>query len=212
MGQRIEKTVMEWLGEKKLYDKKIVKKLQEISKTDLYIGKHKLYANEEEMKEKMKEAKSMIDSYEKLISNRNKIQEVIMKFNATEVINISGKVYTIASALQIYHNKDNTFKTILKNNINNCTLLKNKLEKKQEDEVKQLEVLLNNSNKNIGDNSYKEKLSNKQKDYEPLIIEAFNLMDKYTTLEQEDEEFLQNVNTAINIANVKHTLIIELDD
>lgn len=206
------KTVMEWLGDKKLYDKKIIKLLQQIRDTQLFAGKPNLYADKEAMKKDMSEAKALVDSYIKMNKNINKIQEAIMQFNATHTIEISGKEFTIAAALKMYKDYDSTLANIIKNNINQADRLKKQLEDKQELEVKTLEQQLNSSNKQVGNQAFEDKLKSKKDDYEPVMEYAFDLLKSYTEMEDFKENFLQSVNTKINILNVQETLEIDLDD
>lgn len=206
------KTVMEWLGDKKLYDKKIAKLLLQIRDTPLFAGKPNLYADKEAMKKEMDEAKSLVDSYITMNKNVNKIQEAIMKFNATHTIEISGKEFTISAALKMYKDYDSVLANIIKNNINQSDRLKKQLEDKQEVEVKTLEQQLNSSNKQVGNQAFEDKLKSKKDDYEPVMEYAFDLMEAYTKMEDFKEEFLQSVNTKINILNVQETLEIDLDE
>lgn len=211
-GINITKTVMEWLGEKKLYDKKIQKLEKEIEKTLLFMGKPFLYANKEEMEKEIKVIKGKLASYNKMILNRDKIQEAIMKFNATHTIEVCGKNFTIASALNKWKNYDDFLERIIAKNIDNYNELKTSLEEKQEKEVKDLETQLNLSNKNIGNQILQEKLKQRKDEYEPVIFEAINLIEEYEKLLNFREEFEQKVNTQINIINVKESLTIEFED
>lgn len=209
---KTKKTVMEWLGDKKLYDKKIAKLLLQIRDTPLFAGKPNLYADKEAIKKEMNEAKSLVDSYITMNKNVNKIQEAIMKFNATHTIEISGKEFTISAALKMYKDYDSVLANIIKNNINQSDRLKKQLEDKQEVEVKTLEQQLNSSNKQVGNQAFEDKLKSKKDDYEPVMEYAFDLMEAYTKMEDFKEEFLQSVNTKINILNVQETLEIDLDE
>lgn len=206
------KTVMEWLGDKKLYDKKIIKLIQQIKDTQLFTGKPNLYADKEGMKEDMADAKALVDSYIRMKENLNKIQDAIMKFNATHTIEVSGKEFTISAALKMYKNYDNNLTNVIKDNILKADSLKRQLEFKQETEVKNLELQLNSSNKQVGNQAFEDKLKSKKDDYEPVMEYAFDLMETYNKMNDFEEEFLQSVNTKINIINVQETLTIDLDD
>lgn len=206
------KTVMEWLGDKKLYDKKIAKLLMQIRDTQLFAGKPNLYADKEGMKKDMADAKALVDSYVTMNKNVNKIQEAIMNFNATHTIEISGKEFTIAAALKMYKNFDDALLLILQRNVADSVILKKKLEDKQEIEVKSLEQQLNSSNKQVGNQAFEDKLKSKKEDYEPVMEYAFDLVKACTEMSDFQEEFIQNVNTKINIINVQETLTINLDD
>ena len=206
------KTVMEWLGDKKLYDKKIAKLLMQIRDTQLFAGKPNLYSDRETMKKDMSEAKALVDSYIKINKNVNKIQEAIMQFNATNKIEVSGKEFTIAAALSMYQNYNDDLMRIIRSNILKAEELKKKLEDKQESEVKSLEQQLNSSNKQVGNQAFEDKLKSKKDDYEPIMEYAFDLNKAYNEMNDFEEEFLQTVNTKINIINVQKTLTIDLDD
>ena len=202
---------MEWLGDKKLYDKKIAKLLMQIRDTQLFAGKPNLYSDKEGMKQEMIDAKALVDSYIKMNKNVNKIQEAIMQFNATNKIEVSGKEFTIAAALSMYQNYNDDLMRIIRSNILKAEELKTKLENKQESEVKSLEQQLNSSNKQIGNQVFEDKLKSKKEDYEPIMEYAFDLVKAYKEMEDFKEEFLQSVNTKINILNVQETLEIDLD-
>ncbi len=207
----ITKTVIEWLGEKKLYDKKIKKLEIEIEKTQLFIGKPFLYANKEEMEQEIKIVRGKIDSYNKMILNRDKIQEAIMRFNATHTIEVCGEKFTIASALNKWKNYDDFLERIISQNIDEYNELKISLEEKQEKEVKELESQLNLSNKTTGNQILQDKLKQRKNEYEPVMVEAINLISEYEKLVNFREEFQQKVNTQINIINVKESLTIEFE-
>lgn len=210
--KNINKTVMEWLGEKKLYDKKIQKLEKEIQKIPLFVGKPFLYANKEELEKEIKIIKGKLDSYKKMVSNREKIQEAIMKFNATHMIEVSGKKFTIASALNKWKNYDGFLENVIATNIEEYNNLKASLENKQEKEVKELETQLNLSNKNVGNQILQEKLKQRKDEYEPIMFEAINLVEEYEKLINFREEFEQKVNTQINIVNVRETLTINFEE
>lgn len=207
----MKKTVMEWLGDKKLYEKKITKLILQIRDTEFFIGKSNLYSDAKAMEEEMVKVKGLVDSYVKMKQNIDKIQEAIMQFNATHKIEICGQKITIAAALKMYREYDSTLTTIIQKNIIRSNELMRKLEDKQEKEVKLLEEQLNSSNKQVGNQAFEDKIKNKKADYEPVIKYAFDLNEKYKELTEKEDEFLQNVNTKINIANVQETLDIELD-
>lgn len=205
------KTIMEWLGEKKLYDKKIIKTIKQLHDTPLYVGKPKLYADEKQMQEDMDNAKALLTSYRQLVANRNKIQEAIMKFNATHTITIEDKEFTIAAALSMYQNYDTNLEAVLEKNLTRSINLKRDLEDKQEREVKSLEQQLNAANKQQGKQEVTDKLKARKDDYEPIMKEAIDILAELTKESDFKEKFLQSVNTKINIANVQETLTIDLD-
>lgn len=208
----ITKTVMEWLGEKKLYDKKILKLEKELNKAQLFLGKPTLYANKEEMEKEIGLIKAKLDSYNQMVKNRDKIQEAIMKFNAIQTITISGKKITIASALSQWKNYNMFLEKLFGKNIDEYNDLKLNLEERQKQEVKDLETQLNMSNKAVGNQVLQDKLTQRKAEYEPIMVEAVNLVDEYEKLLNFREEFEQNVNTQINIINVKESLSLSFEE
>lgn len=206
------KTIMEWLGDKKLYDKKIIKTIQQIKGTPLYVARPNLYADKEQMKKDMEDVKALVQSYKQLVHNRNKIQEAIMQFNATHTIEILEKKFTVAAALKMYQSYNEDLDVIIEKNVINVEIDKKNLQEKQEKEVKNLEMQLNSSTKQVGNQAFEDKLKSKKDDYEPVIEYAFDLLKELEELKNFKEEFLQKVNTKINILNVQETLTLNLED
>ena len=81
----------------------------------------------------------------------------------------------------------------------------------QEIEVKELEKTLYGSTKSLGSTAISEKLAERREAYNPIIEEAFDLKGELSKEREAHENFMERINTQINIANVKHTLDIELD-
>lgn len=210
------KSVAEWLGELKIYNKRITRLESEIKKTDLFIVKPKAFVDEEEMQRQMDEAKSKITSYKKLISNRSVIKEALMIFNATTKITVGDIEMTIASALTKYSDmmtkgKGGFIEDKLIKSMNEKQKAVQELERKQADELRRYESELNSSNKQIGKATLEERLLSKKEELKPVLKTAFDLEKEYQELCENEEHFLEEVNIQINIANVKHELDINLD-
>lgn len=207
----MKKTVMEWLGEVKLYDKKIIKKEKELFNTQLFYADTSIRYDKGEAKKYLDEALALYQSYKQLVKNKNKIRQAILQFNACTFIKIGDRELTIAEALERIKNPDNTITQLLEKNISNMTERKNSLIDMQEEEVKEFEKMLYGSNKSLGNTAISEKLEERRKDYTPIIEEIFDLKKELEREREEKEEFDQRINTLINIANVQNSLDIELD-
>lgn len=207
----MEKTVMEWLGEVKLYDKKIAKKKKELFNTQLFYADTSIRYDKDEAKKYLDEALALYQSYKQLIKNKNKIRQAILKFNACTLIKIGDKELSIAEALERIKNSDETIIELLENNISAMTNRKDVLLETQEEEVRDFEKMLYGSNKALGNTAISEKLEERRKDYTPVIEEIFDLKKELDKEKEEKEEFEQKINTLINIANVQNSLNIDLD-
>ncbi len=209
----MKKTIMEWLGEKKLYEKKLEKIEKQLNKSSFFVVEPKLYIDEKASRELLEETKSLYDSYLATYNNLSKINQALMKFNALTEITVAGKVITIAYALSKKTSKSLADKLnyVLSNAINDKKAFITIIKDKQEKEVKNLEVQLNNSTKAMSKDTIKERLLERQDDYTPIVLEAFDFTSEYQRITEEEEKYLQEVNTQINIANVKNELEINLD-
>lgn len=207
----MKKTVMEWLGEVKLYDKKISKKEKELFDTQLFYADTSIRYDKEAAKKHLDEARALYQSYKQLVKNKNKIRQAILQFNACTFIKIGDRELTIAEALERIKNSDETIIDLLENNISALAKKKDLLLEMQEDEVKDFERMLYGSNKSLGNAAISEKLEERRKDYTPVIEEIFDLKKELEKEKEEKEEFEQKINTLINVANVQNTLDIELD-
>lgn len=207
----MEKTVMEWLGEVKLYNKKIEKKQKELYKTDLFCADTSIRYDKEKGKKYLEDAKALYQSYKQLVKNRNKIRQAILKFNAITFVEVGEIKLTIAEALERVKKSDNFLTNLLENNIKSMINKKEELTEIQESEVKELEKTLYGSTKSLGSTAISEKLAERREAYNPIIEEAFDLKEELSKEKDARENFMERINTQINIANVKHTLNIELD-
>lgn len=207
----MEKTVMEWLGEIKLYNKKIAKKERELSATELFYADTAIRFDKDKAEEYLKETLALYQGYKQLIKNRDLIRQAVLKFNASTFIEVGENKYTIAEALEKLKNPDTFLIELLENNIDNLIQKEAELKKLQEEEVKELEKILYGSNKAVGNTTISEKLQERREAYSPIIEEAFNLKKELDIERDKHEEFNEKISTLINIVNVKNTLTIELN-
>lgn len=206
----MKKTVMEWLGEVKLFNKKIAKKEFELENTDLFYADTNIRYDKEKAKKYLEETNALYQSYKQLVANRNKIRQAILQFNACTFIEIGEMKITIAEALERLKNNENIIIDILEENINNMISKEAELKLVQENEVKEFEKMLYGSNKSIGNIAISEKLEERRKSYTPIIEEIFDLKKELEKEKEFKDEFDQKINTLINILNVQNTLEIEL--
>lgn len=207
----MEKTVMEWLGEVKLYNKKIEKKQKELYRTELFCADTSIRYDKEKGKKYLDDVKSLYQSYKQLVKNRNKIRQAILQFNAVTFVEVGDIKLTIAEALERVKKSDSFIITLLENNIKMISEKREELTETQEIEVKELEKTLYGSTKSLGSTAISEKLAERREAYNPIIEEAFDLKGELSKEREARENFMERINTQINIANVKHTLDIELD-
>lgn len=207
----MEKTVMEWLGEVKLYNKKIEKKQNELNHTELFCADTAIRYDKEKAKKSLEDAKALYQSYMQLVKNRNKIRQAILKFNATTYVEVGQNSFTIAEALERLKKPDNFVVELLESNIDSIVEKEDELKYVQETEVKELEKIIYGSNKSLGSTAISEKIEERREAYRPIIEEAFNIKEELEKEKEQREEFYQRINTQLNIANVKHTIDIELD-
>lgn len=207
----MEKTVMEWLGELKLYNKKINKKKNELMNTDLFFADTAIRYDKAKAQEHLKDTLALYQSYKTLVKNRDAIRQAILKFNASTIIELGDRKYTIAESLENLKNPDTYLIQLLEDNIDNLVRREKELKKIQEDEVKDLEKILYGSNKAIGNTSISEKLSERREAYSPIIEEVLDIKRELDIERDRVEEFNEKINTLINIVNVKNTLNIDLD-
>lgn len=202
---------MEWLGELKLYNKKITKKKNELMDTDLFFADTAIRYDKAKAQEHLKDTLALYQSYKTLVKNRDTIRQAILKFNASTFIELGDRKYTIAESLENLKNPDTYLIQLLEDNIDNLVNREKELKKLQEDEVKDLEKTLYGSNKAIGNTSISEKLNERREAYSPIIEEVLDLKRELDIERDRVEEFNEKINTLINIVNVKNTLNIDLD-
>lgn len=205
------KSVMSWNEEVKKYNKQI-QKIEESLANDQYFivdtkenfeKKKTEYTNKEEL------IKSRFQQLVKLAENRDKIREAIMKSNATSYITVAGKSYTVALAIEKYR-KANDFLQLLKYQVMKLDNEKQKVEKKVELRISELE------NKFFGNtrqpSESEKRIIEEAKHLNELVVcDPLNINEKFLKLQSETEEFKSLVNIALNEHNVKTEIEINLD-
>lgn len=201
----MRKTVLEWLSESKLLEKKISKKESELLgkayNVTLYHNQDNNYVPEKIVSE--------YESLMKLKSNLDKIKNAIMVYNATTNIVVGDKEMSIAYALNKYANKNNSFEdginrlaTKFTNDVNNAKLLS------QREKAELDRQLLTKNNISEKDKALLEVTKSK---YEVVIKDPLNIVELSSKIYEEREVFDNEVNNKINLQNALTELEINLD-
>ena len=209
----VTKTVMEWLYEMKLYAQKIDKCKDDLQKTPLYYATSEILKDANKEEETITRAQALMTKYRDLTNNYEIIKQAILEFNATTKIEVAGKTYSIARALELYK-KDKNYEFL----VQYFASQQNKLEsdravlvRTQSNEVSQLESkLLSGLAANKNDSKIQAQLDTRRAEYAPHIIEALTIATNYQEIRDEHVEFVNQVNAQINIANVTNKLTITL--
>lgn len=207
----MKKTVTEWLGEVKLYEKKIDKIETQLSSMKLFnvgtVGEYALY--KETFEKNKADAIALYNSYVKLKENRNKIRAEILKFNATQTIKIGDKEYIIALALEKLKSSEDMNEYILKNQLNKMNSEINKIKTNVESKK---ESLLESVSKKANTSSSKdiEAVEKAVEQYKLYNEDFLNLQEKLDKTEQEKIEFIENINIQLNLKNATSEIEIEL--
>lgn len=205
------KSVMSWNEEVKKYNKQI-QKIEESLANDQYFivdtkenfeKKKTEYTNKEEL------IKSRFQQLVKLAENRDKIREAIMKSNATSYITVAGKSYTVALAIEKYR-KANDFLQLLKYQVMKLDNEKQKVEKKVENRISELENKFFGNTRQPSE-SEKRIIEEAKQLNELIVCDPLNINEKFLKLQEETEEFKSLVNIALNEHNVKTEIEINLD-
>lgn len=209
----VTKTVMEWLYEKKLYEQKIKKCEEVLATQSLFYATSKILVDTNTEKETIERATSLLQKYDALIKNYELIKQALLEFNANTKIEINGREYSIARALELYK-EDRSFNFKYKYLSNQCAQLE-KINKNlidtQKYEVANLEAKIYGASSNNNSNTkIQSQLETRRAEYTPYIKEAIPVLDTYHTLSDEHYEFINQVNIKINIANVNNTLTLDL--
>lgn len=206
----MKKTVMEWLSEIKLYDKKINSVKEELNKNKLYYTQSNIYRDEKKETEELNKVTSLIQKYKALVNNKNIVKEAVMKFNANTCIEVEGKTYAIARALELSKGYDDFLVKLYSKNIEKLKSEKQSLEQLRDKEVKILEDKLYTANKQMSSDAINSQLDSRRKEYEVYEKQFVSLDEEFTKEYQSQLEFMGKINTVINIANAQHELEIEL--
>lgn len=198
----MKKTVLEWLSEAKLLDKKIEKKENELlSKFYSISFKH------ENVDYKEDEVKSSYQSLIALKENRDKIKNALMIYNATTNITIGKKTMSIVYALSKLSNKNKFFEKIQETYDSYLEELENKKEISQR-EINSLDKQLLTKN-SISDKD-KAFLKIAKSGYEVIIHDPLNIVELFSKEQDEEDEFNREVHNKINILNATTYLDIDI--
>lgn len=202
----MKKTVLEWLSESKLLEKRISKKEKELlSKAysvTLVYNQDENYIQEEILSE--------YESLLKLKYNLDKIKDAIMVYNATKIITIGDKEMSIAYALNKYAKKDNDsfgqainrLATQFTTSVNNAKLTS------QREKAELDKQLLTKNNISEKDKALLETTKSK---YDVVVKDPLNIVELSSKIYEEREVFENEVNNKINLSNALTELEIELD-
>lgn len=201
----MKKTVMEWLSESKLLEKKIGKKENEL------LGKmyNVTFVHNEDVNYIPENIKSEYKSLNKLKSNLDKIKDAIMVYNATTKVVIGEKSMSIAYALSKYANGQSKFEETINKlavkftqDVNDAKMLS---QKEKADLDRQLLTKNNISEK---DKALIEATKSK---YDIVVKDPLNIVELSVKIYDEKEIFNNEVNNKINLSNALTELEIELD-
>lgn len=198
----MKKTVLEWLSEAKLLDKKIEKKENELlSKSYSISFKHENVVYKED------EVKSSYQSLITLKENRDKIKNALMIYNATTSITIGKKTMSIVYALSKLSNKNKFFEKIQETYDSYLEELENKKEIAQR-EINSLDKqLLTKNNISEKDRAF---LEVAKSGYEVIIHDPLNIVELFSKEQDEEDEFNREVHNKINILNATTYLDIDI--
>lgn len=202
----MKKTVLEWLSESKLLEKRISKKEKELlSKAysvTLVYNQDENYIQEEVLSE--------YESLLKLKSNLDKIKDAIMVYNATKIIAIGNKEMSIAYALNKYARKDdNSFEQSINRLATQFTTSVNNAKLTSQREKAELDKQLLTKN-NISEKD-KALLEITKSRYDVVVKDPLNIVELSSKIYEEMEAFENEVNNKINLSNALTEIEIELD-
>lgn len=201
----MKKTVLEWLGESKLLEKRISKKEKELlSKAysvTLVYNQDENYIPEEILSE--------YESLLKLKSNLDKIKDAVMVYNATKIITIGDKEMSIAYALNKYSRNDDSFEQSINKLATQFTTSVNNVKLTSQREKAELDKQLLTKN-NISEKD-KALLETTKSKYDVVVKDPLNIVELSSKIYEEREVFENEVNNKINLSNALTELEIELD-
>lgn len=205
-------SITEALNELKLYDSKIKKSITTASfcgaakKSEYKVG----VVKKEDFD---KRAKASYQSATDLINNRNSLKSAIVKSNAITVVEIDGKVMTLAEAIE--HKNSIKYEETLLNEMKRqyaaATAAVDKENKQVDSRIEDLLATFigkdcdKKSNKEVQEAI--EKPYRKKNEFE--LIDPLGLYEKIQTLEANIEGFKANVDTVLALSNA--TTLIDVD-
>ena len=198
------------LAELKLLDQKINKAIQSTKFAGIKRAAGKTIDNltPDEFRVKSKESlQSILD----LIRRRDAIKAAVVKSNATTIITIGNKEMTVAEAID----KKNTVQTQI-NLIDKLKYTSGKVHSQVAIFNEQLDVEalryfaeITADKEKLNDNAFKALISAYKEEREQEVIEGFDVIKTYETLDNELEEFLTNVDYILSESNTETKIEIE---
>lgn len=202
-------SVTEALNELKLYDSKIDKAINNAT----LCGAAKKSADKVGVVKKedfAERAKASYQSATDLIANRNTLKSAIVKSNAMTEVLINGKTMTVAEAIERKNSigYDMNLLSEMKRQYANATALVEKENKKVDAKVDELIVTLvgKDSDKKLSkdDQEAVERPYRDKNEFE--FIDPLRLYDKIQALEADIDGFTSNVDTALSLVTLRHSL------
>lgn len=203
-------TVAKALNELKLLDSRISRKINESILAGFTVGK-KVMTGFNSVEEIEQRAKSDFQSVNDLIERRNKIKSAVVVSNATTSVEISGKIYTVAEAIELktsieykkhlLNRMKNTYAQYVNHVDNTNQAVKNQLDR-------HLETLFGKEGKTKVSES-DDIVKSYMEQNEAKFIDPINLKTAIEKLTNEIEEFESNVDYELNRSNVITEIEIE---
>lgn len=209
----MRKTITEWSAYIKLTEKKIERLKKEIfTKPYMVVTVADSLVKKQEINKFTLDLKAKYDSMFKLSSNLQKVKSARQQFNANTMITVAGNIMTVATALDIWKNKD-----ISQSEINKFLLTGNKMTNEENrflehynDEKEEMVKKTTSGTRPISDKE-KDFLIEAVEGLKPVVIDPLNLLEKYNSMNENNEDFLSEVNAKINIVNATEIVEIEIE-
>ena len=203
-------TVTKALSELKLLDKRINRGIVDGKFVGKVVGEEKK-VEQTDIEEFKKDAQSSYNSVVDLIERRNKIKSAIVASNAVTNVNIAGKTYTVAEAIErknsIQYEIDllQVLKTQYASVLEGIEHINENVQRRLDNS---LESMLSNDGKQ--DNEFIQQFTeNFNKKNQAKIVDPLNIKEKIESLESEIEDFLSEVDHELSVSNATTTITIE---
>jgi len=213
-------TITEGLSKLKLYDKKIEKVLREIVNGNSIIDYKKANSQVTEkyrrtVEELEKDSKAIMDKYKALTKNRDALKAAIAQANATTMVTIAGKKYTIVEAIERKRTieNDKTLLNYLKNRLNDVQSKVNYInEKAQEQANAIIETKVGAEAKNSKPEDIKALYDLIYEKNKVEIVDPLNLEKLIQDLEELIDAFEQEVDINLSIVNARTEIEVDFEE
>ena len=213
-------TLTEGLSKLKLYDKKIEKVLREIVNGNSIIDYKKANSQVTEkyrrtVEELEKDSKAIMDKYKALTKNRDALKAAIAQANATAMVTIAGKKYTIVEAIERKRTieNDKTLLNYLKNRLNDVQSKVNYInEKAQEQANAIIETKVGAEAKNSKPEDIKALYDLIYEKNKVEIVDPLNLEKLIQDLEELIDAFEQEVDINLSIVNARTEIEVDFEE